>query len=255
MATRVTTPDFDAQVEAGMAEVRKHMSVTKEQQLATRTRATKRDASGGDSKDPVTMVDAPNPENTKPTRLGSGEEFGPEGQLTVKAAAELLRRGVEIAAAPVGEREGLIKATLANYGTLEAGSGEAGDRPRFDHHGTSKVFDAAYNEGDMNDMEPGEHLDQAHADLTEARGCDEEDEEGRYGHVMHACAHLSRYLSKTGGYEGDGDDDSILAENGEKVLKTFDETHTADLEAAAVSISKHTVQPGASHFGGFPKRK
>ena len=57
----------------------------------------------------------PNPPSTQPTRLGSGEEFGPEGQLTVKAAAELLRRGVEIAAAPVGEREGLIKATLANY--------------------------------------------------------------------------------------------------------------------------------------------
>jgi hypothetical protein len=206
----------------------------------------------------VTDYRMPNGSPTPPHFLNGGDYNEEAGQLKVRNAAAFVKHCVGIMAAPVGERQALIESaitTLANFGTLDAGSGEAGDRPHYDHHGTSKVFDAAYDEEGMDDMEPGEHLDQAHADLTEARGCDEEDDEGRYGHVMHACAHLSRYLSKTGGYEGDGDDDSVLGERGEKVLKTFGETNTADLEAAAVSIAKHTVQPGASHFGGFPKRK
>jgi hypothetical protein len=204
----------------------------------------------------------PNAPNTPPTRLGSGEEFGPEGQLTVKAAAELLRRGVEIAASPTGEREGLIRATLADIGTLNAGSGEAGDRPHYDHRGEPEIFagDSDYSADAMDKMAPIDHVVWASTALDDISGCSDCDDgkcEECKGRFNKAMAHLSRYAEKVGELAGDDGerDDSPLGESGAKVLKTFDETHTADLEAAAVSIAKHTVQPGASHFGGFPKRK
>jgi hypothetical protein len=259
MATRVTTADFDANVSAAEAEIRKHMNVSAEEQLATRTKATKRHA---EATDDSKVGDYPfiSPENTPPTRLGSGEPFGPEGQLTVKAAAELLQRGVEIAASPVGEREGLIRATLADIGTLDAGPrSDVGNRPSYSRDKEAEVMGADYDADEMDSMKPIDHLGCAGSFIDDITGCDACDDgkcEECRGRFNKAAAHLSRFAEKVGDSDGDDGerDDSILGESGERVLKTFDE-HAADLERGAVRIASNASKPGSGHFGGFPKRK
>jgi len=206
----------------------------------------------------------PNPANTQPTRLGSGEPFGPEGQLTVRAAAELLRRGVEIAASPMGEREGLIKTTLANYGTLDAGPGhDVGTRPAYSRDKEAEVMGADYSEDDMEKMEPVGHIGEATSYLDDVSGCQNCDDgkcEACRGNFNRAMAHLSRFAEKVGDSDdGDGDDDAIGDPSGEKLRetqRTYEErAHaSADLQRDAVRISSNVRGPGGSHLAPMPRR-
>ncbi len=208
----------------------------------------------------------PNPANTQPTRLGSGEPFGPEGQLTVRAAAELLRRGVEIAAAPVSEREGLIKTTLAEIGTLDAGPGhDVGTRPAYSRDKEAEVMGADYSEDDMDKMEPVGHIGEATSYLDDVSGCQNCDDgkcEACRGNFNRAMAHLSRFAEKVGAGDGDEDDESIGDPDGSKLeetKKTYAErVHASDLQRDAVRISSNASiksKQGQGHFGGFPARK
>jgi hypothetical protein len=262
---------FEDDVKDGTAEVMKHFGgLSPAERAKIRERVTKE---SGDKR--VGSYKIPNPASgPASTRLGSGDYNEESGQLAVKNAfIEGYRNGARDACAAAGDpsinpseltrnaiRFNLPKliATMADAGLLQAGSGEAGDRPAYDHHGTSKVFDATYNEEGMDSMEPGEHLDQAHAALTSARDLDEDDAEGRFGEVMTACAHLSRYLDKTGSPKGDADE--IGDPSGEKLKeaqKIYESrTHASDLQRDSVRIASNaSKQPGTSHFSGFPSRK
>jgi len=200
----------------------------------------------------------PNASPTPPHFLNNGEPYGQGGQLDVQNFAE---RVIEIVGAPENRRPGMITALFTDYGTLNSGSGEAGDRPHYDHRGEPEIFagDSDYSADAMDKMAPIDHIGWASTALDDISGCDACDDgkcEECKGRFRRAMAHLSRFAEKVGDSDGDDGerDDSILGESGEKVLKTFDETHTADLENAAVSIAKHTRGPGESHLAPMPKR-
>ena len=95
-----------------------------------------------------------NAPNTPPHFLNNGEPYGDTGgQLEVKNAAALLKRGIEIAAAPINHRSELIRASLAEFadqGTLDAGPrGDVGTRPAYSRDKEAEVMGADYSEDDM----------------------------------------------------------------------------------------------------------
>jgi hypothetical protein len=205
----------------------------------------------------------PNPANTKPTRLNDGESYGQGGQLDVKNFAE---RVIEIVGAPENRRPGMITALFTDYGTLNSGSGEAGDRPHYDHRGEPEIFagDSDYSAGAMDAMKPIDHVGWASTALDDISGCDACDDgkcEECRGNFRKAMAHLSRFAEKVGEPAGDGDEgerDVDAAVEEAKRIYAEKAPNTAELERDAVRISSNASiksKPGQGHFSGFPSRK
>jgi hypothetical protein len=139
----------------------------------------------------------------------------------------------------------------------------AAERSRFlAKRGTDPVFVPAAvagrwsgsDEAADEDMSASDHLDEAHAALTQARGCDEDDEENRHAHACRAAAHLQHYFEKS----APGDAGEIGDPDGSKLReteKTYEErAHTSDLQRDAVRIASNS-QPGTQHFAGVPRRR
>jgi hypothetical protein len=225
--------------------------------------------------------EVPNPKNTPITRLGEPYDRD-SGQLEKHAAkrirdhiaqiiVEAYRQGAADVAActmnpplKAGELAQQSTATLiathASAGLLEAGPGhDVGARPAHDRSKEAEVMGADYSENDMDKMEPVGHIGEATSYLDDVSGCQNCDDgkcEACRGNFNRAMAHLSRFAEKVGDSDGDDGerDDSPLGESGEKVLRTFDEANTADLESAAVSIARNTRKPGESHLAPMPRR-
>lgn len=207
----------------------------------------------------VTDYSMPNASPTPPHFLNNGQPYGDVGgQLEVRNSAAL-KDALEIAAAPLGTRKGLIRAWFANYGCLGDGSGpDQGTRPAYSRDQEAAVMGEGYSEDDMNQMSLVDHVGWMSTALDAISGCPDCDDascaECRSNYAKHK-AHQSRFEEKRDAGDGDGDEDDDSAARLDDAKRTYEEKpNSAELEAAAVSIARHVRKAGESHLAPMPRR-